>query len=113
MGREKWECSVRNPEKSDLRGKPQEDGRGAACPMGQSEVAKEGGLDSCGRLNLEEVDEPSGIASSARPKTFAASPWQFTCRGFKLEARVRIELTHKGFADLSLTTWVPRPCSIR
>ena len=27
----------------------------------------------------------------------------------ELEARVRIELTHKGFADLSLTTWVPRP----
>ena len=26
-----------------------------------------------------------------------------------LEARVRIELTRKGFADLSLTTWVPRP----
>ena len=26
-----------------------------------------------------------------------------------LEARVRIELTYKGFADLSLTTWVPRP----
>ena len=25
-----------------------------------------------------------------------------------LEARVRIELTHRGFADLSLTTWVPR-----
>jgi hypothetical protein len=25
-----------------------------------------------------------------------------------LEARVRIELTYKGFADLSLTTWVPR-----
>ncbi len=22
---------------------------------------------------------------------------------------MRIELTHKGFADLSLTTWVPRP----
>jgi hypothetical protein len=29
--------------------------------------------------------------------------------GWKLEARVRIELTYKGFADLSLTTWVPRP----
>ena len=28
-----------------------------------------------------------------------------------LEARVRIELTHKGFADLSLTTWVPRRAS--
>ena len=26
----------------------------------------------------------------------------------RLEARVRIELTYKGFADLSLTTWVPR-----
>ncbi len=33
-------------------------------------------------------------------------------RGFVLrilEARVGIEPTHKGFADLSLTTWVPRP----
>jgi hypothetical protein len=29
----------------------------------------------------------------------------------RLEARVRIELTYKGFADLSLTTWVPRPTS--
>jgi hypothetical protein len=26
----------------------------------------------------------------------------------KLEARVGIEPTHKGFADLSLTAWVPR-----
>jgi hypothetical protein len=29
----------------------------------------------------------------------------------RLEARVGIEPTHKGFADLSLTTWVPRPMS--
>ena len=27
----------------------------------------------------------------------------------RVEARVRIELTRKGFADLSLATWVPRP----
>jgi hypothetical protein len=30
-------------------------------------------------------------------------------RALILEARVGIEPTHKGFADLSLTTWVPRP----
>src|SRR4051794_40169767 len=34
-----------------------------------------------------------------------------TYRGI-LEARVGIEPTHKGFADLSLTTWVPRLCGL-
>jgi hypothetical protein len=29
--------------------------------------------------------------------------------GYLLEARVGIEPTSEGFADLSLTTWVPRP----
>jgi hypothetical protein len=27
----------------------------------------------------------------------------------RLEARARIELANRGFADLGLTTWLPRP----
>src|SRR5215468_8498997 len=34
---------------------------------------------------------------------------QLQGKSLRLEARVGIEPTHKGFADLSLTTWVPRP----
>jgi hypothetical protein len=43
-------------------------------------------------------------SEAALGKSLAAISYQW--RG--LEARVRIELTRKGFADLSLTTWVPR-----
>ena len=35
--------------------------------------------------------------------------YEFACKSLKkLEARAGIEPAHKGFADLSLTTWVPR-----
>ena len=34
-------------------------------------------------------------------------------RRLEVEARVGIEPTHKGFADLSLTAWVPRLCFYR
>jgi hypothetical protein len=51
---------------------------------------------------------PPGVATSASLGqdllTVVNSP---ACHQ-RLEARVRIELTRKGFADLSLTTWVPR-----
>ena len=34
--------------------------------------------------------------------------WRSKLFSGKLEARAGIEPAHKGFADLSLTTWVPR-----
>jgi hypothetical protein len=43
--------------------------------------------------------------------TLSSQPASWQKRNGRMEARVRIELTYKGFADLSLTTWVPRPVS--
>jgi integrase/recombinase XerD len=47
----------------------------------------------------------TGYTAGTREKQ---SSQVFEKRRRKLEARVGIEPTHKGFADLSLTTWVPR-----
>src|SRR5579864_6134547 len=41
--------------------------------------------------------------------TFECQCFQCFMNDLRLEARVGIEPTHKGLADLSLTTWVPRP----
>ena len=49
----------------------------------------------------ETVQQRTGISASDYPQKISR-------REGSLEARVRIELTYKGFADLSLTTWVPR-----
>ena len=69
---------------------------------------------------LAVTDVNTSDASSRWPRT---ATWvEQTCRAFRdrvslqqpcqaaivLEARVRIELTNKGFADLCLTTWLPR-----
>jgi hypothetical protein len=40
--------------------------------------------------------------------SFSALKYMRFYWSFLLEARVGIEPTHEGFADLSLTTWVPR-----
>ena len=48
---------------------------------------------------------------SLRGSSAILEGYLFVFYDLAVEARVRIELTHKGFADLSLTTWVPRPKS--
>jgi hypothetical protein len=65
------------------------------------------GPDRIGRPSAPKL-WPVRRGEAARPPRWRRSPYrQALCLG-DLEARVGIEPTHKGFADLSLTAWVPR-----
>ena len=82
-------------------------GRRARCPAGSP--VRRGG--EHGKKNpdpnlSQRSSEIRHIWANAR-----AAIGMFVSRGYRsklLEARVRIELTNKGFADLCLTTWLPR-----
>src|SRR5579863_2454402 len=55
-----------------------------------------------GSSDLSAERGPSGKRRPVSPSISAS------LEGGSLEARAGIEPAHKGFADLSLTTWVPR-----
>ena len=50
---------------------------------------------------------PENLAQN-KHNSLVRSQFLFFFNKIEVEARVGIEPTHKGFADLSLTTWVPR-----
>jgi hypothetical protein len=66
--------------------------------LGVQSVILEGGVQSCFVWAYRSI----GSQTAARSKVLEAK----LLKG--LEARAGIEPAHKGFADLSLTTWVPR-----
>jgi hypothetical protein len=67
----------------------------------------------CSRSPAGNVENRRSVGNHDSPHKFPHRDISGTmakcCKALRsLEARVRIELTRKGFADLSLTTWVPR-----
>ena len=59
--------------------------------------------------SIENRGEIPGSSVNGSERIWTGNLNQFNGISFVfLEARVRIELTNKGFADLCLTTWLPR-----
>jgi hypothetical protein len=70
-------------------------------------------LRTCGRICGVVSVVPIRIGSCTRLKIYELTAARAGNCKRSLEARVGIEPTYKGFADLSLTTWVPRPVTFK